>query len=260
MPEPEKNEESPEPEALDVRAIRQLVRLMKRYDLTAIDFIEGPTQIRLRRRGPEAAGCLSAYPTSARSYAPAAPLDGRCAHRGALAPVPSAPAAPSGHRDREPDGRDVLLVEARPRPLLVRQRRLRPSGPDSTVCIIEAMKVFTDIPAGFSGTITEDFGQERPVGRIRPAPVPRQSGLNLSKSLRTQDRVFGDIVDVSANPGGQPRRDRVADHPRVQGVGDRGRRRLLAGGSRRSLPGPRRSGDLHRQGGQLGQLPQHQRA
>jgi acetyl-CoA carboxylase biotin carboxyl carrier protein len=27
--------------------------------------------------------------------------------------------------------------------------------PDTTVCIIEAMKVFTDIPAGLSGTISE---------------------------------------------------------------------------------------------------------
>jgi acetyl-CoA carboxylase biotin carboxyl carrier protein len=27
--------------------------------------------------------------------------------------------------------------------------------PDTTVCIIEAMKVFTDIPAGLSGTIAE---------------------------------------------------------------------------------------------------------
>ena len=27
--------------------------------------------------------------------------------------------------------------------------------PDTTVCVIEAMKVFTDIPAGVSGTITE---------------------------------------------------------------------------------------------------------
>jgi acetyl-CoA carboxylase biotin carboxyl carrier protein len=26
---------------------------------------------------------------------------------------------------------------------------------DSTVCVIEAMKVFTDIPAGMAGTITE---------------------------------------------------------------------------------------------------------
>jgi acetyl-CoA carboxylase biotin carboxyl carrier protein len=47
---------------------------------------------------------------------------------------------------------------------------------DTVVCIIEAMKVFTDIPAGVSGTITEimvkngqavEFGQ--PLFRVRPA-------------------------------------------------------------------------------------------
>ena len=48
--------------------------------------------------------------------------------------------------------------------------------PDSTVCVIEAMKVFTDIPAGVAGTITEvlvkngqsvEFGQ--PLFRVNPA-------------------------------------------------------------------------------------------
>lgn len=48
--------------------------------------------------------------------------------------------------------------------------------PDSTVCVIEAMKVFTDIPAGLSGKITEvlvkngqsvEFGQ--PMFRVQPA-------------------------------------------------------------------------------------------
>ncbi len=47
--------------------------------------------------------------------------------------------------------------------------------PDMTVCIIEAMKVFTDIPAGVSGTIAEvlvksgqsvEFGQ--PLFRVNP--------------------------------------------------------------------------------------------
>ena len=48
--------------------------------------------------------------------------------------------------------------------------------PDTTVCIIEAMKVFTDIPAGVAGTIAEvlvkngqpvEFGQ--PLFRVDPA-------------------------------------------------------------------------------------------
>ena len=47
---------------------------------------------------------------------------------------------------------------------------------DSTVCVIEAMKVFTDIPAGLNGTITEilvkngqavEYGQ--PLFRVNPA-------------------------------------------------------------------------------------------
>jgi acetyl-CoA carboxylase biotin carboxyl carrier protein len=48
--------------------------------------------------------------------------------------------------------------------------------PDTIVCIIEAMKVFTDIPAGVSGTIAEilvkngqavEFGQ--PLFRVTPS-------------------------------------------------------------------------------------------
>ena len=35
----------------------------------------------------------------------------------------------------------------------------RSSMPDTIVCIIEAMKVFTDIPAGVSGTIAESWSR-----------------------------------------------------------------------------------------------------
>ena len=48
--------------------------------------------------------------------------------------------------------------------------------PETTVCIIEAMKVFTDIPAGVSGTIAEILvknGQavefDQPMFRVIPA-------------------------------------------------------------------------------------------
>jgi acetyl-CoA carboxylase biotin carboxyl carrier protein len=168
MPEPEKNAETPEPEALDVRAIRHLVRLMKRYDLTAIDFIEGPTQIRLRRRGPDAPVAYSPAPVS---YAPPQHLPSAPP---AAASQPAPPATPSGiviespmvgtfYSSSSPDAPPFVNVG-----LAVR--------PDMTVCIIEAMKVFTDIPAGVSGTITEvlvksgqtvEFGQ--PLFRVNPA-------------------------------------------------------------------------------------------
>jgi acetyl-CoA carboxylase biotin carboxyl carrier protein len=146
MPEPEKQAETPESEPMDVRAIRHLVRLMKRYDLTAIDFIEGSTQIRLRRRGPE----------SAIAYQPA-PV--------AIAPPVAAPALPAATASQPPPAAPTGIVIESPMvgtfysssspdspPFINVGSTVRP---DSTVCIIEAMKVFTDIPAGVAGTITE---------------------------------------------------------------------------------------------------------
>ena len=171
MPEPVKNEETttPEPEPLDVRAIRHLVRLMKRYDLTAIDFVEGSTQIRLRRRGPET---QVAYQPPPASYVPPPPQA-----------LPAAPQAPSTsvttsaikgiviespmvgtfYSSSSPDSPPFVNVGSAVRP-------------DTTVCIIEAMKVFTDIPSGVVGTIAEvlvksgqsvEFGQ--PLFRVNPA-------------------------------------------------------------------------------------------
>jgi acetyl-CoA carboxylase biotin carboxyl carrier protein len=155
-------------EPLDVRTIRHLVRLMKRYDLTAIDFIEGETKIRLRRRTEQQAAPVpiaapAAYPTT--SPPSAMPASGT---------APTAPAAPAGvviespmvgtyYASSSPDAPPFVSVGASVRP-------------DSTVCVIEAMKVFTDIPAGVSGTITEvlvkngqsvEFGQA--MFRVNPA-------------------------------------------------------------------------------------------
>jgi acetyl-CoA carboxylase biotin carboxyl carrier protein len=141
----------------DVRTIHQLVRLMKRYDLTAIDFVEGATKIRLRRRGP-------AY----QPPAPSAPLV-----------TPTSPAAPppAPSTDIVIESPMVGTYYASPAPESPPFVSVgSPIRPDTTVCVIEAMKVFTDIPAGVTGTITEvlvkngqpvEFGQ--PMFRVRPA-------------------------------------------------------------------------------------------
>jgi acetyl-CoA carboxylase biotin carboxyl carrier protein len=147
---------------------------MKQYDLTALDFIEGPTQIRLRRRG-----ALPAVAAPAPAAPAPAPAAGVVALPGsALAPpqrpeiTPSATAAGvviespmvgTYYASSAPDAPPFVTVGS-----VVR--------PDSTVCVIEAMKVFTDIPAGVAGTITEvlvkngqsvEFGQ--PLFRVNPA-------------------------------------------------------------------------------------------
>jgi len=183
MPEPENPEKPPEPRVKKIAkidAVRQFVQMMKDNELTALDFIDGPTQIRLRRRGPETGPAGSSYPAPT-GHVPPPP-----AYTPGPAPVPSTPAAPatpatpSGvviespmvgtyYSSSSPDSPNFVAVGATIRS-------------DTTVCIIEAMKVFTDIPAGAaipagsSATITEilvkngqsvEYGQ--PLFRIKLA-------------------------------------------------------------------------------------------
>jgi acetyl-CoA carboxylase biotin carboxyl carrier protein len=160
---------SEEPAAENVRAIRQLVRLMKKYDLTAIDLNEDKVQIRLRRSGPQLATVTQVMaPAQILQAAPVA------AAPAPVAAAPAAPAAPTGiviespmvgtfYSSSSPDSPPFVTIGTQIRA-------------DMTVCVIEAMKVFTDIPAGMNGTITEvlakngqavEFGQ--PMFRVNPA-------------------------------------------------------------------------------------------
>ena len=156
-------------ESLDVRTIRHLVRLMKRYDLTAIDFIEGQTKIRLRRRGAETgAGRRARARRRAALRPPSRRPRRRPSPRRHRPPLPAgvvieSPMVGTYYASSSPDAAPFVTVGSAVRP-------------DTTVCVIEAMKVFTDIPAGVSGTITEvlvkngqsvEFGQ--PLFRVNPA-------------------------------------------------------------------------------------------
>ena len=133
-------------ETSEVRTIRQLARLMQKYDLTAIDLGDGPTRIRLRRRGVELAAPV---------YAPAAPVAYALPSSTAAFSVtePIVAATPAGamiespmvgtfYSSNTPDAPPVVTVGSTVRA-------------ETIVCIIEAMKVFTDIPAGIAGTIAE---------------------------------------------------------------------------------------------------------
>lgn len=161
---PEESSESPE-----VRTIRQLVRLMQRYDLTAIDLGDGPNKIRLRRRGDESApppaqpGPYVPPPVAAPLSIPATPGDS-----GPMVTTPSetfieSPMVGTFYASPSPDAPAFVSTGTAVRA-------------DTTVGIIEAMKVFTDIPAAIAGKIVEclvksgqpvEFGQ--PLYRIEPA-------------------------------------------------------------------------------------------
>ncbi len=144
---PENETEPTEP--IDVQTIRHLGRLMKKFDLTAIDFNDGSTQIRMRRRGGEPLP-VTAPPAMPPGTSPTS--------------IASAPASPAPAPPTTPQASPGVVVES---PMVgTYYASSSPDVPpfvsvgsvvreDTTVCVIEAMKVFTDIPAGVSGTIAE---------------------------------------------------------------------------------------------------------
>jgi acetyl-CoA carboxylase biotin carboxyl carrier protein len=150
-----------------VRRVRHLVKLMRRFDLTAIDLDDAQTKIRLRRRGAEVLATPAHIPAA--MTAPTTPP----VHHPPASTAPPTVSTPAGvfiespmvgtfYASPSPDAPPFVQVGS-----VVRQ--------DSTVCVIEAMKVFTDIPAGVGGTIVEvlvkngqavEFGQ--PLFRVEP--------------------------------------------------------------------------------------------
>jgi acetyl-CoA carboxylase biotin carboxyl carrier protein len=162
-------------EPLDVQRIHYLARLMKRYDLSALDLADGQVQIRLRRRGPE----LSSLTTGLTAHL----SSGVAPATYSTSPAPSLPASPAPQPTQTAE--KALYIEspmvgtyytsrAPDAPPLVTAGSV--VHPGTIVCIIEAMKVFTDIPAGVSGTIVEvlakngqavEFGQ--PLFRVTPS-------------------------------------------------------------------------------------------
>jgi acetyl-CoA carboxylase biotin carboxyl carrier protein len=156
------------PRTPDVRTIRYLVRLMQRYDLTAIDVVEGQTQIRLRRRRESTS---TTHATSAGGPNPPAPMPHLSGRHDQESPQTSAstgvfiesPMVGTFYSSSAPDAAPFVTLGS-------------PVRPGTIVCVLEAMKVFTDIPAGVAGTITEimvkngqsvEFGQ--PLFRVEPA-------------------------------------------------------------------------------------------
>ncbi len=160
-------------EPVDVRKIHYLARVMERYDLASLDLADGRTRIRIRRRGPEVAapapGAI-APPIAAMAPAPHPGVPLTSAPSGAAAaPQPEktivieSPMVGTYYTSRAPDSPPLVSVGS-------------VVHPGTSVCIIEAMKVFTDIPAGVAGTIVEvlakngqavEYGQ--PLFRVAPS-------------------------------------------------------------------------------------------
>ena len=135
-----------ETSVFDVKKVRELIELMEEHDLNEVDLRQSDQRIRLRRGGEMPA--LQAAPAAA----PAAPA--AVAVPAAAAPPASTPAADDNHdlilsptigtyySRPKPDAKDFVKVGDK-------------VTPETIICLVEAMKMFNEIPAGVSGTIVE---------------------------------------------------------------------------------------------------------
>lgn len=144
-------------DVFDLDRLRRLIELMEAHHLSEIDLQQGDDKVKLRRGGEQAV---------------AAPMPSFAAPIVAQAPVAQAPSAPAA------DGPNIVTIKApmvgtfynRPNPqaepfIKVGQR----VSADSVVCIIEAMKVFNEIPAEVSGQVVAVLiDSEQPVDFGRP--------------------------------------------------------------------------------------------
>ena len=133
----------------EVRKIRRLVELMKEYDLIEIDLHQGDTRIQLRR-GSESS--MKAVSTGYELNRPAPPPVAVEPPAVAARPTPDSsvqedhivvirsPMVGTFYAAPDPDSPPYVKVGD-------------PVGPETVVCIVEAMKVFNQIPAEVSGRI-----------------------------------------------------------------------------------------------------------
>lgn len=130
-------------EVFDIERIRRLVELMKQHGLTEIDLKREQQRIRLRRGSEEWSPTVISAPTPA-------------------VPPPATPVPVVTPGQRADDEKHIVFIKSpmvgtfygRPNPEAESFVKIGTRiSPDTTVCIIEAMKVFNEIPAEVSGTI-----------------------------------------------------------------------------------------------------------
>jgi len=135
-------------DVFDLPRIERLVELMTANELTEIELAQGKFRIQLRR-GAAAVPVVSAAPVMSAAPA-AAPVVSAAPASAAAAPQPAedassyeeivSPMVGTFYASPSPDAAPFIQVGGS-------------VGPESTVCIIEAMKVFNEIQAEKSGKI-----------------------------------------------------------------------------------------------------------
>ena len=160
---------------IDIRKLKELVRLMTASDLTELDLRDKDEQVTIRRASPQSVPMVAAHPMPAMHVATPVAATPAAAQAQSAPAAPAAPAEDAGlvaiespmvgtfYASPGPDKPPFIAVGAQ-------------VGPTSTVCLVEAMKIFNEIKAERAGTVAKvlvksgdavEFGQ--PLFMIRPS-------------------------------------------------------------------------------------------
>lgn len=143
----------------EVSKIRELIELMREHELTEVDLKQTGQRIRLRRGGEPVLVPQLAQPATAVPAAAAPPA--------AIAEPAKGGAEPEGVFIRSPTIGTFYASSKPSSPPFVKVGDI--VSPDTIVCIVEAMKMFNEIPAGVSGKIVEVLVRnEEPVDNNKP--------------------------------------------------------------------------------------------
>lgn len=149
----------------DVKKVRKFIELMNEHDLAEIDLKQGDQRIRLRRPEAVTMSAMPAMPMAAPVSAPAAGGERKAAEPAVDESkfiVIKSPMVGTFYASPNPDSPAFVKVGDR-------------VGPETTVCIVEAMKVFNELPAECSGRIAAVLAQSgdaiefnQPLFRVEP--------------------------------------------------------------------------------------------
>lgn len=160
----------PQADVFDIDRIRHIVELMEQHELSEIDLQQGDDKIKLTRGGaapvfasPQPVPAVPPQPAphpAAAAPAPAGPSEETNPAAGTV--TINAPMVGTFYSRANPDSEPFVRVGSN-------------VSEDTVVCIVEAMKVFNEIPAECRGKIVEvlvedqqpvDFG--KPLFRVQP--------------------------------------------------------------------------------------------
>ncbi|MBM4006718.1 MAG: acetyl-CoA carboxylase biotin carboxyl carrier protein [Planctomycetes bacterium] len=155
---------------MDIRKLKELVRLMSTNDLVELDLRDKDEQVTIRRPSLQAAPQIVHHAPVMAAPMAAAP---------AAAPAPAAAALAAKDSDaglvriESPMVGTFYASPSPDKPPFIKAGAT--VGPETVVCLVEAMKIFNEIKAGCSGTIERilvksgdpaEFGQ--PLFLVKP--------------------------------------------------------------------------------------------